>query len=322
MAKDVSSPADVRPFVEASLKKIPLDQKRKRQVAFYGGSFTAISTEDQILYLKAVQPFLFAGTIDSVRVSTRPDALDSPALLALKEYGVRTVELGVQSMIDEVLQLSDRGHTAEDAVSAVSRLKDQGFEAGIHLMMGLPGDSLERFLESLEKVIQLRPDFVRIHPTLVLQGAPLEALWRKGSYFPLNLDEALFWLKRGLLKLERAAIPLVRVGLQITRELGACYLAGPLHPSLHQLVDSEIYFDMAVGLLKTHLDNPEPVFFCHPGEVSNVRGQKNGNIQRLKEHFGVKRISVLERENISNGSLVLQTARKEALISRGDLQYD
>ncbi len=322
MAKDVPSSDEVRSFVEGSLKKIPRTQKRERQVAFYGGSFTAIPTEDQIFYLKAVQPFLFAGRIDSIRISTRPDALDSRVFTYLKEYGVRTVEIGAQSMIDEVLKLSDRGHTAEDTVFAFSRLKDRGFEVGIHLMMGLPGDCLDRFLETLEKVIQLRPDFVRIHPTLVLQGAPLEVLWRKKTYSPLSLDESLWWLKRALLRLERVSIPLARVGLQMTRELENSYLAGPLHPSLHQLVDSEIYFDMALDLLQRCPDNPEPVFFCHPREVSTVRGQKNENIQRLKERLRVKGISVLERRDLLCGTLVLQRGKEETLISRSDLQYD
>ena len=186
MAEELPSPASVQQFVKASLTTLPSDQPdREKQVAFYGGSFTAIHREDQVHYLKAAQPFLDSGLIHSIRISTRPDALDEEILSLLKEYGVRTVEIGTQSMIDQVLHLSQRGHCAEDTVSAVSRLKSWGFEVGIQLMIGLPGDSLDRFLQTLDRLIDLKPDFLRIHPTLVLIGAPLETLWRANRYVPL-----------------------------------------------------------------------------------------------------------------------------------------
>src|SRR4030042_764520 len=150
--------SSVRNFIEASLAEIPYDKNdREKQVAFYGGSFTATRREDQVSYLKEVQPFLASGLIDSIRISTRPDALDEETLSLLKEYGVKTVRLGVQSMIDEVLFLSKRGHCAEDAVSATSRLKRRGFEVGLQLMIGLPGDTCDRFLQTLDRVVELKP---------------------------------------------------------------------------------------------------------------------------------------------------------------------
>lgn len=316
VAPAVPSPAEVQALVEASLHRIPSGRDRERQVAFYGGSFTAIPKEDQRAYLRDVQPFLSSRAVDSIRVSTRPDALDEEVLSLLKAYGVKTVEVGAQSMIDEVLLLSRRGHSAEEIVSAVSRLKRRGFEVGLHLMIGLPGDSFDRFLETLEQIVELGPDFVRIHPALVLRGSPLEALWREGNYSPLTLEEAVQWLKRGLFKLEKAAIPVARLGLQPTKELEASFLAGPYHPSLHQLVTSEIFFDMALHLFKTHRIESESVFFCHPRDVSNVRGQRNTNMKRLKGIFGVKSISIHEREDIPRGSLVLQTPAGEVLAPR------
>src|SRR4030042_2348188 len=146
--------SSVRNFIEASLAEIPYDKNdREKQVAFYGGSFTATHREDQLSYLKEVQPFLTSGLIDSIRISTRPDALDEETLSLLKEYGVKTVEVGVQSMIDEVLLFARRGHSAADTVDAGSRLKDEQFEVGHQLMIGLPGDSFDRFLQTLNRVI-------------------------------------------------------------------------------------------------------------------------------------------------------------------------
>src|SRR4030042_4700055 len=187
-AEGLPSPSSVRNFIEASLAGIPNKKKnREKQVAFYGGSFTAIHKDDQARYLEEVQPFLFSGLINSIRISTRPDALGEEILCLLKEYGVKTIELGTQSMIDEVLILANRGHCVGDTFSAVSQLREWGFKVGLQLMIGLPGDSLARFLQTLDRVIGLRPDFVRIHPTLVLKGAPLDTLWRTGRYLPLSL---------------------------------------------------------------------------------------------------------------------------------------
>ena len=321
VTEDLPPPSFIRGLTEASLAAIPAGRQNsgERQVAFYGGSFTAIDREDQIGYLKEVEPFISSGVIDSIRISTRPDAVEEGILPLLKEYQVKTVEIGAQSMVDEVLLLADRGHRAEDTASAVLRLRHWGFEVGLHLMIGLPGDTLERFLQTLDHVIDLRPDFIRVHPTLVLKGAPLEDRWLTKSYLPLSLNEAIGWLKRGLLKLERSSIPVARIGLQTTKELERDLLAGPYHPALHQLVDSAIAFDMAVELLEISPREPQVLFFCHPTEISNVRGQRNGNIQKLRDRFSLKEILVQGREDVSRGSLALQTRSGDASIHKTDL---
>jgi radical SAM superfamily enzyme len=295
------------------------EEFREKQVAFYGGTFTAIHKEDQIRYLKEVQPFLASGLIHSIRISTRPDTLDEETLSLLKEYNVKTIEIGVQSMIDEVLLLAHRGHSAMDTMEAVSRLKDKKFEVGLQLMIDLPGDTCDRFLQTLDRVIELQPNFVRIHPTLVLKGSPLENLWRAGKYSPLSLDEAIQWLKKGILKLERSFIPIARIGLQPTKELERDYLAGPYHPALHQLIDSAIFHDMALSLLKSSQKNGRVLFLCHPKEVSNLRGQKNENILRLKNHFKLGEVLIDEREGLPRGFLRLQTQGGETSIDRKSL---
>jgi histone acetyltransferase (RNA polymerase elongator complex component) len=312
--EELLSASSLRNFIDASLARIPHDKKtREKQVAFYGGSFTAIHRHDQIRYLKEVQPFLASYLIDSIRISTRPDVLDEETLTLLKQYHVKTVEIGVQSMIDEVLRLARRGHSAADTVEAVSRLKDKKFEVGLQLMIGLPGDAYDRFLQTLDRVIELKPDFVRIHPTLVLKGAPLEDLWRNGGYAPLSLDEAVQWLKKGILKLKKSSLQVARIGLQPTEELERDYLAGPYHPAIHQLIDSAIFFDMATSLLQTSQKNGQALFLCHPKEVSNLRGQRNANILKLKEQFKLREILIEERQELPRGFLRLET--QEGLVS-------
>ncbi len=312
-SEGLPSPGSLRHFIEASLAQMPDSKKnRKKQVAFYGGSFTAIHRGDQARYLKEVRPFIASGQVDSIRISTRPDALDEGTLSLLKEYGVRTIEVGVQSMIDEVLSLAHRAHLAEDTVSATVRLKRRGFEVGHQLMIGLPGDTCDRFLHTLERVIELKPDFLRIHPTLVLKGAPLENLWREGRYNPLSIGETIDWLKKGLARLENSSIRLARMGLQPTEELERNFLAGPYHPALRQLVHGAIFFDMATSLLQNSQKNDPALFHCHPKEISNLRGQKNENILRLKKHFNLRDIFIHGRQELPRGYLGLHTQGGEA----------
>ncbi len=319
-AEGLPSPSSVRNFIETSLAGIPYGKKnRRKQVAFYGGSFTAIHKDDQVRYLKEVEPFIGSGLIDSIRISTRPDALNEETLSLLKEYGVRTVEVGVQSMIDEVLTLANRGHCAKNAVDAVTRLRSGNFEVGLQLMIGLPGDTCDRFLQTLDQVVELKPDFVRIHPTLVLKGAPLEILWRSGGYLPLSLEEAVQWLKKGILRLENASLSIARIGVQPTRELQRDFLAGPFHPALRQLVDSAIFFDMATSLLRVSQKNGHFLFSCHPKEVSNLRGQKNENILRLKKHFKLSEILISAREELPRDYLELRTQGEELSMDRKSL---
>jgi hypothetical protein len=186
-------------------------------------------------------------------------------------------------------------------------------------MIGLPGDTYELFLATIDRVIALKPDFLRIHPTLVLREAPLENLWEAGRYVPLSLEETIRWLKKGLFILENSGIRVARIGLQPTQGLEKHFLAGPYHPALHQLVDSEIAFDMAEHLLHNNSGGSQALFLCHPKEVSNLRGQRNGNILRLKEQFQLKEIAIQTREDIPRGMLVLQNPKGDVSIHRRDL---
>ena len=181
----------VNDIIIEGLKKNPSDAEI--QLAFYGGSFTAIPESQQEALLSAVLPFLRSGEIGSVRVSTRPDAIDVPTLERLKAFGVRTIELGCQSLDNKILSATNRGHTAEDCIAAEGLIKKHGFELILQMMTGLPGDCKETSLETARKIIELHPDGVRIYPTVIVRDTKLLDLWQQGEYKEHTVSEAVDW---------------------------------------------------------------------------------------------------------------------------------
>jgi histone acetyltransferase (RNA polymerase elongator complex component) len=295
-------------FEEASINSPTdsFDNAKRRQIAFYGGSFTGIEKRVQIKLLSAVQPLIRRRSIDSIRVSTRPDYIDCQGLDLLKKYGVRTVELGVQSMVDEVLLRSRRGHTTGDVLRAVELLQDGGFEVGIQIMVGLPGDNMEGNAHTVNRVIQLNPHFVRIYPTVVLRGTPLERWYRSGRYTLLSLERAVDLCKGPFLKFSGAGIPVIRLGLQSTPELETtdCIVAGPYHPAFGHLVESSLFYDMASYLMGKHGKCENVRVKVSPFDLSNIRGQKNRNLHHLEERFGLRELQIEIDEGQPKGSLV------------------
>jgi histone acetyltransferase (RNA polymerase elongator complex component) len=284
----------------------------RRQIAFYGGSFTAMDRTFQTQLLSAVQPLIRKGVVDSVRVSTRPDYIDHQTLDLLKEYGVRTVELGVQSMVEEVLRYSNRGHTIDDTLRAVEMLHGRGFEVGIQMMVGLPGDDVQDNAHTVDRMIRLNPHFTRIYPTVVLKGTLLEKWYRSGRYRSLSLEEAIAICKRAFLQFYRAGIPVIRLGLQSSPELETeeCVVAGPYHPAFGQLVESSLFYDMATYLMAKSQGSRIFRARVSPSDLSNIRGQKNQNLYQLKERFGLTEIQIEADAKQPRGSLILINGEK------------
>jgi histone acetyltransferase (RNA polymerase elongator complex component) len=264
------------------------------QVAFYGGSFTALPLATQEGLLRTCEPFLKEGLVHSLRLSTRPDYCSPECLEILTAHGVATVELGVQSMADDVLRISLRGYDKEKVKDAVRDLHEKGFEAGVQLMVGLPGDSPEKFVATVEEVILLRPDFVRLYPTVVIKGTQLEQWFRKGRYSPLPLEQAIDLAKEALKRLRQAHIPVIRIGLQPTPSLPGNIVAGPYHPAFRQLVESVLLYEQAADLLAEfpHEGGISPTFLVSPQDISTFYGQRRHNIRRLQEAFGLQEIRV------------------------------
>lgn len=214
----------------------------EKEIAFYGGTFTLLDAEEQESLLSTGYDFIKKGLIDSLRVSTRPDAVDYEKLNLLENYGVTVVELGVQSMDDGVLKKSGRGHTSDDVRLANKLLKRNGFKIGMQIMPGLPGDTTETILYTVYEVVNLTPDFIRIYPTVVIKDTPLEKMFLNGIYKPWTLKDMVFVCREMMNVFTKHRIPVIRVGLQPTDELTKSVLAGPFHPSFRQLLSTPYYF--------------------------------------------------------------------------------
>jgi len=245
---------------------------RPLEVAFFGGTFTALPEEIQAKLLAPLQPFLESGTLDSVRISTRPDHIDADRVVWLSERGVRTIELGVQSMDDTVLAASGRGHSAAESINAIRCIKRQGVRVGAQLMPGLPGDTPVSSLASLDQVIAAGADFIRIYPTVVLRGTELARRYAAGDFIPLSLDRGVSLCTQLLQRAMQSGIPVIRIGLQADQGLNEeSVLAGCWHPALGQLVRSQLYAD----LLNRYVPPGQRVaVYCHPARLSDVVGMK------------------------------------------------
>jgi histone acetyltransferase (RNA polymerase elongator complex component) len=276
-----------------------LDGARRKsgpiKIAFYGGTFTGMDRSEQRRLLELAAPFLREGAVGGIRISTRPDEINREGLALLEAFGVTTIEVGAQSLDDEVLLRSRRGHTAADTARALVLLKERGFATGVHVMAGLPGDSPDRFAHTIGKVIALGPDMVRIHPTIVLRDTLLADAFREGRYLPLTLAEAVEQGKNALKKLTAAGIPVIRLGLQTTRELEepGAVVAGPFHPAFRTLVESALLREMAASLLTAAGPGGEhAAFTLPPADVSNFSGQHRENLIALKERFRLTDIRI------------------------------
>ena len=209
----------------------------RKEIAFYGGSFTALPKDTQEDYLKTAFKYVKSGQVDGLRISTRPDKIDGNIIKLLKKYKVGAVELGVQSMVNDVLKLSGRGHSGKDTVRAVRLLKEANMKVGIQLMPGLPGDTEATIINTARRVIIIKPNFIRIYPTVVIKETPLHTMYNKCEYTPWSLDDMVSICRKIYEMFQRASITVIRVGLQPTKELEENIVAGPYHPSFRQLVE-------------------------------------------------------------------------------------
>ena len=276
--------------VETALENLaaPVDE-----LAYYGGSFTALPRAEQEALLGAAQPFLERGRVKRLRVSTRPDAIDGEILDLLQENHVETVELGAQSMDDGVLLSCGRGHTAADTVRAAQMVKARGFRLILQMMTGLPGSSDETDLSTGERLAALSPDGMRVYPTVISRGTPLYALWRRGEYREHTVEDAVRVCAKLLPVFEAAGIPVIRLGLNPTEELSAGEAAGgAYHPALGELVKSRLYLEKARTLLHGSRPGDSVTLGVCKSEISQMTGQHRQNIEVLKREFRLRALRV------------------------------
>ena len=284
----------VKQIIEQAAAFLP--KGGKRQLAFYGGSFTAIPAEEQEALLSAAKEDLDRGEIDAIRLSTRPDAIDAVVLDRLRTYGVETVELGAQSMDDRVLRLSERGHTAADVEKAAELVKSAGFRLILQMMTGLPGATDETDTETARRLIALGPDGVRIYPTVIVRDTALYDMWQAGSYREHTVEDAVRVCAKIVPLFEAAGIPVIRLGLNPTEELsGGAAAGGAYHPALGELVKSRILLEKAHAMLAGTAPGSRVVIEVGRGRTSQMAGQHRENLRRLQETFSLKGIRICER---------------------------
>ena len=265
------------------------------ELAFYGGSFTAIPIEQQNRLLEAAQYFLKLNTSNSIRVSTRPDRINGPATRRLKNYGVETVELGAQSMCDDVLLAANRGHTPSDIKQAAALVKNSGMKLILHMMTGLPEDTREKSLYTAKRIAELKPDGVRVHPTIVVRGTTLYEMWERGDYKEHTLECAVDLCAEILEIFNNAGIPVIRFGLNPSEPLsGGDAVAGAYHPAFGELVYSRVYYNKAVKLLEGVAPGSCVTLNVAPGRVSMMTGQHRCNIDALIQKFSLRSLKVCQ----------------------------
>lgn len=308
----VPSGDNVTETIADYLKTIPNGDKITKEVAFYGGSFTAVDKNLQKELLAPAYRFLASGQIDRIRVSTRPDSVDEEKLALLSGYGVDIIELGVQSMDDEVLAKAGRGHTSRDVLRAAALIKEWGMELGFQVIIGLPGDTPDKETNTALELIGLKPDMVRIYPCLVLKGTELAAMYEKGDYFPLTVDEAVIRCKKLLVMFENAGINVIRIGLQPSESINleGEVLAGPYHPAFRELVESSLARDLLDYLLtdKLKFGMEHVVEVAVPEQdVSVIRGHKGANAEYLKEKYLITDFRTTVDNSLKRGAIRLLT---------------
>lgn len=291
------------------------------EVAFFGGSFTAIPKEQQDELLKAAYKYLENNKIDAIRLSTRPDYISDDILINLKKFGVSIVELGVQSMDEEVLQRSCRGHSALDVINAIRLLKKYGFTVGVQVMIGLPGDSKEKCINTVKCLICEKPDIARIYPALVIKNTMMEELYYSGFYSPFSLEDTIQICKNIVILFEKNNITVIRIGLQPTENisLNGDIVAGPFHPSMRQLVYSSLYRDILEQCLLSSFSNEDNITIkCNSKELSNVIGQHRDNINYLEKKYFPIKISIKQDNDIKFGSLIVYNSKKQKYMTKDE----
>lgn len=281
------------------------------EIAFFGGSFTGIEIAIQEAYLKIASQYKIKKKVHRIRISTRPDYINPEILDRLRHFGVSTIELGVQSFDETVLKMSKRGHDVASIYKAVTLIKNYGFELGIQLMYGLPGDTSEKFFFSVAESIKLKADCIRLYPVLVIKNTELETLYHEGRYTPAGLDDTIDVMGKALKSYEQANIPVIRLGLQRTDLIdeGKEVVAGPFHPALKELVYDKLFISAIAPFLLNTRENGQENHFTNnqvenektiiievnPRQVTHILGHAKGN---LKKCNALKNVSIIQSDEI------------------------
>lgn len=308
---------DVKKIVDEHLKNIE-GKEAEKEIAFFGGSFTAIEEEKQNELLEVAYKYIKDGKIDSIRISTRPDCIDKKTLKRLKKYKVKTIELGVQSANNSVLEKANRGHTFKDVKKASKLIRWNRFVLGHQMMVGLPESTRKDEINTAKQLIKLRPKIVRIYPVLVIKNTKLEEEYKEGKYDPLTVVQAVEICKDLARMFADKKIEVIRVGLQNTEEISdpknenSEVVAGPFHPAFRQLVESALWYDAIVGKIKKlNVKVKEVEVTINPIDANNVIGHKKENVKKLRDLYNVDLI-VKQDEEVKQGKSKIEITKTYA----------
>ena len=305
---------DVEETIEEYLKSFK-DKENKVEVAFFGGSFTAIEEEKQNELLETAYKYVKNGQVDSIRISTRPDYINKQILKRLKKYKVKTIELGVQSSNNYVLAKAKRGHTFEDVKKASRLIRFYGFTLGHQMMVGLPESTALDEINTARDLIKLKPKIVRIYPVLVIKKTELEEQYKNGEYEPLSITQAVERCKEIADLFNQNKITIIRIGLQNTEEIAdpsnknSEVVAGPYHPAFRQLVEGGMWYDAIVAKIKKINTKVKVVEIkANPENINNIIGHKKENIEKLKDLYDVD-VIIKPEETIKNGKFEIKVEK-------------
>lgn len=299
---------DVKNTIEYYLNNFK-DDNKYIEVAFFGGSFTGIDVDKQKELLSVAYEYIKNKKIDSIRISTRPDYINKEILKMLKSYGVKTIELGVQSTNDYILNKSKRGHTFEDVKKASKLIRKNGFILGHQMMVGLPESTRQDEINTAKDLIKLKPKIVRIYPVLVIKGTQLEKDYESGEYTPLTLEQAVETAKDLLVLFNKKKINVIRIGLQNTNEITdpnskeSQVVAGPYHPAFRQLVESRLWYDNIANEIKKVNSNVTHIQIdVNPSDINNAVGHKRINIKKINDTYNTD-LKINPNSKIKKGKL-------------------
>lgn len=282
---------------------------KNAEIAFFGGSFTAIDRDYMVSLLEAAAPYVRSGRFMGIRISTRPDAINEEILCLLKEYGVTSIELGAQSMDNNVLIFNNRGHSSEDVEKASALIRGFGFSLGLQMMIGLYGSTPEKDMLTGEKIAELKPDTVRIYPTVILKNTYLNELFQCGEYVPYDMQTAVDICTRLIRLFESEGIKIIRLGLHDSESLRNEMTGGLWHPAFKELCQSKMMLDKCTELIKSGgFINKDITVRVNPRDISRMLGQKRCNLQKLAD-IGCN-VTVVQDSSVMMSDIVIEERKR------------
>jgi len=284
-----------------------MQDKSDTEIAFFGGSFTAVPRDYMTALLECVQPFICQGGFDGIRISTRPDCISDEILDILEKYNVKAVELGCQSLDDDVLSMNDRGHDVKDVFNAVKLISERGFELGLQMMTGLYGSDYEKDIKTAEIICSLKPDTVRIYPVVILKGTKLDELYQAGIYKTCDMDYMVKLCSEIMCMFKKHDIKIIKCGLHASETVEEDMTGGYYHPAFRELCESRIFRNRIADVLENN-NGKDFIVYVSAKNISRCIGQKRCNIDYFSDIM--KNISVKSDKSLANDEFMLYDCQK------------